>query len=477
MDPSTEHISDREFWSNKSLIIAAVDTFSARRYLNSKALLYNIPMLESGTGNQAASSSIVIPDLTEPYRAPNINMAIDEVSCTVKASPQTASHCIHWAKDRFEKYFIDLPSILNSGDVSENEVQKYGHFFTLWSKDQKASSDFIRCAKTQFYIDFRDDIAAQMETDIQKDFMQSSEFNINDQMHTGYIRAFSNILAALSNIELQPLSESEFLSLLEFEALSVGVEGFDANRFSNLENENLNATRFQKDENLESKNYHMDFVYFASILRARNFNISGVTRSDCRKIAGHVDPAVSIASSVISSLMSVEFYKLLIHRCDPNDVPNNFRSYDIDLRNLNKFIGSQSVSSLYEEVKKVPPSLKQNDVINFDIRGNPSATVQSVLDYLTETLFVPNGVKSGDVRFLSMKRYADDDLVLFQMDTTDIDVFNEDWSSLEFQELLNASFKIYLQNLLPLEHFKLNYIYLEISCTTNFEPTRIPTVW
>jgi len=66
---------------------------------------------------------------------------------------------------------------------------------------------------------------------------------------------------------------------------------------------------FDKDnDNL----FHVDFVYYASSLRAKVFKLESIERSEVRIIAGNISPAIITSSSCAASMILLELFKLLI---------------------------------------------------------------------------------------------------------------------------------------------------------------------
>ena len=102
--PSDKAFSN-SFFKDCNIIFNALDNLKARKYVDSLAFKYNLPLFESGTMGVKGNTQPVIPFVTETYS--DSTDAPDEASfpiCTIKNFPNMIQHTIHWARDNFEMF-------------------------------------------------------------------------------------------------------------------------------------------------------------------------------------------------------------------------------------------------------------------------------------------------------------------------------------------------------------------------------------
>ena len=99
VSPSDE-LFVNHFFRDSDIIFNALDNLSARKYVDSIAFKYNVPLFESGTMGMKGNTQPVIPFLTETYS--DSTDAPDEDNfpvCTIKNFPNMIQHTIHWARE------------------------------------------------------------------------------------------------------------------------------------------------------------------------------------------------------------------------------------------------------------------------------------------------------------------------------------------------------------------------------------------
>lgn len=103
----SENFFDENFWNKLDYIINAVDNIEARIYISEQSLIYKKILIDSGTLGTKANSQIMIPHKTIPYSPPEEKE--DKIPvCTLADHPFNIIHCIEWAKDNFDGYFVNI---------------------------------------------------------------------------------------------------------------------------------------------------------------------------------------------------------------------------------------------------------------------------------------------------------------------------------------------------------------------------------
>ena len=103
----TENIFNEDFWENQSFIIFGVDSVEARKYIDTKVIMFEKCAIDCGTMGIKARSQIIVPHKTNTYTDEAPNKKIVELPmCTLRHFPSKIEHCIEWAKDSFDGYFF-----------------------------------------------------------------------------------------------------------------------------------------------------------------------------------------------------------------------------------------------------------------------------------------------------------------------------------------------------------------------------------
>ena len=105
-----EKIFNEKFWKNQNYIINAVDNLEARIYISEQSLIYKKILIDSGTLGTIANSQVIIPNKTIKYTEPlKENIEQEAIAmCTLRNFPTLITHCIEWARDNFDGYFVKI---------------------------------------------------------------------------------------------------------------------------------------------------------------------------------------------------------------------------------------------------------------------------------------------------------------------------------------------------------------------------------
>jgi ubiquitin-activating enzyme E1 len=83
----TEIIFNDRFWESLDFVFNAVDNVKARRYVDSKCVWYEKPLLESGTLGTKANSQMIVPHKTKCYNDTRDPPEKGIPECTMKLFP------------------------------------------------------------------------------------------------------------------------------------------------------------------------------------------------------------------------------------------------------------------------------------------------------------------------------------------------------------------------------------------------------
>ncbi len=109
--PETENIFNEDFWQNNDFLIYAVDSIEARKYIDTKAIIFEKCAIDSGTSGVEGRTQIIVPHETDTYNDEVPHSVIKEIpSCTLRLFPSKIEHCIEYARNCFFDYFFFLIS-------------------------------------------------------------------------------------------------------------------------------------------------------------------------------------------------------------------------------------------------------------------------------------------------------------------------------------------------------------------------------
>jgi ubiquitin-activating enzyme E1 len=218
----SEDIYADDFMESLSGICNALDNVHARLYMDSRAVYYNKPLLESGTLGTKGNVQVVVPGMTESYASSRDPPERSIPVCTLKNFPNQIEHTIQWARDVFEGMFKqgaeDANAYLSQPDFLEKLEQQTGVRKTtlaqlhanLVSDRPRSLEDCVAWARLRFEDYFHDTIS-QLLFNFPTDMLtaggtpfwsgpkrppSAQAFDASDAVHVDFVLAAANLRAA-----------------------------------------------------------------------------------------------------------------------------------------------------------------------------------------------------------------------------------------------------------------------------------------
>ncbi|CAG11186.1 unnamed protein product, partial [Tetraodon nigroviridis] len=229
--PATESIYSDSFFSRINVVVTALDNVEARRYVDSRCVSNQRPLLDSGTMGTKGHTEIIVPNLTESYNSHRDPPEEEIPFCTLKSFPSVIEHTIQWARDKFENAFAHKPSMYNSfwqtHPSPEAVLQRMkagesleGSFQVIKLLNRRPSQweQCVAIGRLKFEKYFRRK-ALQLLHSFPLDtrlkdgslFWQSPkrpptplEFDLNDPLHLAFVVSTARLFAAIHNISYSP---------------------------------------------------------------------------------------------------------------------------------------------------------------------------------------------------------------------------------------------------------------------------------
>ncbi|XP_076101717.1 ubiquitin-like modifier-activating enzyme 6 isoform X1 [Mytilus galloprovincialis] len=456
--PQTEESNYPDsFFEYQDLIVNALDNVEARRYVDSRCVTNQRPLLESGTMGTKGHVQVIVPHITESYGSQRDPVDEDVPYCTLKSFPATIEHCIQWARDKFESSFVQKPSMFNkfwsknkdAQDVIEklldgSSIDGGVQVSKILHNRSAAWSDCIKLGRLKFekYFNHR---AKQLLHHFPLDTKQSDgslfwqspkrppvpqEFDVANENHMSFVISTARLYGHAANIaqSSQDTSTEAVIKILHSvvvpsfrpsskrivtdesaskpldEGPADGDEYQDAaNRIQRVINQSKSPNEvtsvmavadFEKDDDT---NGHIDFITAAANLRASMYGIECSDRLKVKRIAGRIVPAIATTTAAVAGLVSVELLKVL-------DMKQPIEVYKNCFLNL-----ALPVLLLSEPGPVEKTVLKEGLTVTmwdkWEVKGNKTFVLQQFLQHFKdvygfEATMVGHGVKMVYVPFM-----------------------------------------------------------------------------
>ncbi|CAF4774610.1 unnamed protein product [Rotaria sp. Silwood1] len=321
------------------------------QYVDRHCVYYRKPLVDSGIFGTKASVQVVVPFLTESYSSTN-----DPFDSTVDLStainfPISINHIIQWVLYTFSDLFT-IPAqqveefVRDSKGFAERTAKKPSEY---------EKNEIVENSRNLFEQQFHNAIV-QLLHNFPRDHVTYRgelfwsgyrrcphilKFDVNNKLHLDFIIAASNLFAHMYNIS--QTCDRQFIAqevtkiqVPEFKPKDISTADNDSNQWRfddqqrmNVQKENNSSveqllSRLPKlDEIVDIKiqpyelktdddtNFHMDYIVAATLLRAENYKIQITDRSQIKRIAGNIIPAIVTTTAMVTGLVCLEVYKLI----------------------------------------------------------------------------------------------------------------------------------------------------------------------
>jgi ubiquitin-activating enzyme E1 len=333
----TENVFNDEFHSKINVYLNALDNVDARVYVDTLAIKYQKPLIDSGTMGAKGNIQVVIPHLSETYgstKDPDDNAGIP--ICTIKSFPFKQAHTIQWARELFETEFNEIPSKIskhfkdNIRDATPSDIKLIAKQLYKYQKFNFTSNGYMTVLYNIFAENFDFAIKEllgkyedpEKKVEVEGKVLPSlididlHKNEINDFMKWGFI-----ILNQLFNLNYQ-YNEADFNKETLQSFMNINYDEVNQLNELNQLNDIINTTNdiiiklngkinkidFEKDDD---KLGHVDWLLVLANMRNYQYKIDKADLYSTRKIAGNIIPAMITTTSLIAGFQILEYIKLI----------------------------------------------------------------------------------------------------------------------------------------------------------------------
>lgn len=375
VEPKTENTFNDKFWDGLDFVVNALDNIHARKYIDSKCVLYGKPLFESGTLGTKANNVVCLPHKSPSYSEGAVSGDTGGIAkCTLRHFPSLILHCIEWAREMFDDWFIAGPD--SAASFVKDKAAFFQNLATTPNEELgvlRRTKKFIdlatdpsveKCADEVFAIflkHYRDNLKnlthhfaedARMTTkdgtDLgpfwhgHKRFPQIAEWDASKDDYVQFIYHATAILAEQVFELGSKCEESDIKKIcqrlvaaewkLSGGKMDVNEDEKDDDKEETKDVEwgdedmkeleqlradldavnlsNVSGFKAAEFEKDVDSNHHILLITSATNLRAWNYRIEETTAAHCRMIAGKIIPAIATTTACITGFIGLEILKI-----------------------------------------------------------------------------------------------------------------------------------------------------------------------
>lgn len=358
MCSDTEDYFDDNFHSQIDIYLNALDNVDARTYMDSQAIKYSKPLIDSGTMGSKGNVQVIIPHLTESYgssKDPDEKAGIP--ICTLKAFPYKPEHTIQWARELFETEFNQIPQFLNKyknqdelSNINDADSKQLLKQLYKYAGFELSSEYFNKLLGTiwreNFYSNIKEIIDKYSKPENKEELGDKKLPEYLDWEYENYANSIEfyrygyKLLNQLFGSDIKfIISENNNDSVLRYEPFEYNIEELDSEHIIKILNPIINLVpkttpiEFEKDDDDLG---HVQWIWLSSNMRNTQYSIPQSDLWETRKIAGNIIPALITTTSLISGFQILEFIRVCkLYQTNKYTLTENKK--DIDLYK-NRFV-------------------------------------------------------------------------------------------------------------------------------------------
>lgn len=326
----TEDYFDDNFHSGIDIYLNALDNVDARTYMDTQAIKYSKPLIDSGTMGSKGNVQVIIPNLTETYgssKDPDEKAGIP--ICTLKAFPYKPEHTIQWARELFETEFNQIPSFLNKyknkpelsniNDADAKQLLKQLYKYANFELSPEYFNKLLGTIwKENFYSNIKEIIDKYSKPENKEELGDKKlpkYLNWEQNNITELVEFYNYGFRLLNQIFGTNLlfTNNDVLNILS-EPFEYNIEELDSEKIIEILSPIINSVpntlpiEFEKDDDDLG---HVQWIWLASNMRNVQYSIPETSLWETRKIAGNIIPALITTTSLISGFQILEFIRVI----------------------------------------------------------------------------------------------------------------------------------------------------------------------